>query len=90
MGQWLNESICSASPVGQHSSDAILVRLRHQHVNVEDAFPLIRLFRQDVAGMRVTALNLSRGGHAETLRRPFMSFKFRHNDSFQVNFGFAI
>src|SRR2546423_4135236 len=74
-------SLPLTAPVGQHALDALLVGFGDEHVDVECALPLGRLLRQDVARVRVPALDLARRGRAETLRRALVCFKFRHDDS---------
>src|SRR5437868_13743616 len=74
-------SLQLTAPVGQHALDALLVGLGDEHVDVERALPLGRLLRQDVARVRVTALDLARRGRAGRLRRALVCFKFRHADS---------
>src|SRR2546423_15646262 len=74
-------SLQLTAPVGQHALDALLVGLGDEHVDVERALPLGRLLRQDVARVRVPALDLAGRGRAETLRRALVCFKFRHDDS---------
>src|SRR5437588_4174769 len=73
-------SLQFTAPVGQHALDALLVGLGDEHVNVECALSLGRLLRQDVARVRVPALDFARRGRAETLRRALVCFKFRHDD----------
>src|SRR3954470_14133661 len=68
------------TPVGQHALDALLVGLCNHHVDVEDALALGRLLRQDVARVRVAALDLARRGRAETLRRALVCLQFRHDN----------
>src|SRR5215216_2818044 len=78
-----------ATPVGQHALDAPLVRFGDEHVDVERALPLGRLLRQDVARVRVAALDLARRGRAETLRRALVCLKFRHDYS-PISFQFSV
>src|SRR5256714_452394 len=55
-------SLPLTAPVGQHALDALLVGFGDEHVDVECALPLGRLLRQDVARVRVPALDLARVG----------------------------
>src|SRR5438874_8811456 len=80
-------SLQLTAPVGQHALDALLVGLGDEHVDVERALPLGRLLRQDVARVRVPALDLARRGRVETLRRALVCFKFRHDDLLKVASG---
>jgi hypothetical protein len=50
----------------------------HEHIDIEVAFPLIRLLRQNVARMRMATLDLSGGGQAHSLRCTFVRFEFWH------------
>ena len=68
--------------VRQHRHHAFVIVLGNECVNIELTFTFRRLLGQNVARVRMTAFDLSRGGRAKTLRRAFMCFEFRHN-SFQ-------
>jgi hypothetical protein len=67
------------SSVGQHILEALLVCLGHERINVEMAFTFLRLAGQDVARVRVAALELARGGRAHAFGRALVCFEFWHN-----------
>src|SRR5262245_44923696 len=69
------------SSVREHSLDQRLIGIRCHHVDVQIALSLCGLLGQDVAGVRVPALDLSGGGQAESLGRSFMSLEFWHYSS---------
>jgi len=62
------------SSVRQHRLDSLLVRLGHQHINVEQSLPLVCFLRQNVARMRVAAFDLSGRGQAKAFRRTLVCF----------------
>jgi len=62
------------SSVWQHFLDPLLVALGHQRINIEIAFSLARLFRQDMTRVRMSAFEFAAGGRAKTLCRAFMCF----------------
>ena len=55
-----------------------MIRLGHEHVDIEMAFPLISFLRQNVPRMRMATLDLSGGGQAHSLCCTFVRFKFWH------------
>ena len=55
-----------------------MVRLGHQHIDIEMAFPLISLLGQYVPCMRMTTLDLPRGGQPHSFGCTFVRFKFWH------------
>jgi hypothetical protein len=62
------------SSVWQHFLNPLLVAFGNQRVNIEIAFSLARLFRQDMTGVRMSAFEFAAGGRAKTLCRAFMCF----------------
>ena len=62
------------SSVGQHRLDALLIAFGNDCVNIQLALTFVRLLGQNVAGVAVAALNLSRRGKAKTLGRALMCF----------------
>src|SRR5271157_326533 len=65
--------------VGNHALDFWHVGLVKHHVGVELALALGSLRSQDVALVRVSALDLARTCLLEALGRSAMSFQLRHN-----------
>ena len=76
-----------AASIRQHSLDALLISVGNEPVNVQVTFTLSSFFGQNVARMRMAALDLPRRGQAKTLGRSLMSFKFWHDYPFN-NFRF--
>jgi hypothetical protein len=64
----------SIPSVRQHSLNSFLIAFGHQPIDIEKSLSLIRLFGQDVARMRMAALDLAGSGHAKSLRRAFVCF----------------
>ena len=67
------------SSIWQHPLDSVLIGFSNQHVDVQIPFSLIRFLGQNVAGMRMAALDLAAGRQAKELRRAFVCFQFWHN-----------
>ena len=65
---------CLVSAVRQHFLDPLLVAFADQHIDVQNAFPLVRLLCQNVARMAVTAFEFTARGGPETLRGALMCF----------------
>lgn len=74
-------SLFLIASVWQHILHPLLIGFGHHRINVEIAFSLGALFSQDVARMRVTALDLAARGGAKSFGRTFMCFKFWHDNS---------
>src|SRR5215468_1853119 len=70
--------------VRQHRRHAFEIIFGNESVNIELTFTFRRLLGQNVAGVRMPAFDLSRGGRAKTLRGPFMCFEFWHNSSQKI------
>jgi hypothetical protein len=66
------------STVRQHRHHAIVIRLGHEHIDIQVTLSLIGLLRQYVPRMRMATFDLPRGGQAHTLRRTFVCLKFWH------------
>jgi hypothetical protein len=62
------------SSVRQHRFDSLLVCFCNQTVNVEQSFPLVALFCQNMARVRVTTFDLTGRGNSKALRRTLMCF----------------
>ena len=62
------------SSVRQHFQNTIPISFGHKCVDVEMAFPFVRLFRKYVTRVRMAALDLAGRGRSETLRRALMCF----------------
>jgi len=62
------------SPIRQHPFDTLLVALSDYAVDIQQALSLVCLFGQDVARMRMSALDLASGSQAKTLLRAFVCF----------------
>ncbi len=75
--------------IRQHRLDALLISIGDEPINVQVTLTLSSLLSQNVARVRMAALDLSGRGKAKTLGRTFMSFKFWHNYPF-FNFRFWI
>jgi hypothetical protein len=66
--------LCLVSSVRQHRFDSLLVGFRHQRVNVEQTLSLVLFLGQNMARMRMAALDLSGGGQTKTLGRTLVCF----------------
>jgi hypothetical protein len=86
MKKWFNDLVAA---IRQHALDPFLIAFRDHYINVEIAFSLVRLFRQNVSRMRVTAFNLAGRGDAKSLGRTLVCFQFWHNCSL-LNLKFQI
>jgi len=64
----------SISSIWQHPLDPFLITVRNQRIDIQKPFPFVGLLRQDVARMRVPALNFARSRQAKTFRRASMCF----------------
>jgi hypothetical protein len=62
------------SSVRQHRFHALLICGRNQTINVEQSFPLVAFFRQNMTGMRMTAFDLAGRSQAKSFRRTLMCF----------------
>jgi hypothetical protein len=70
------------SSVRQHSPHTLKIAVRDQNIDIQVAFPFIGLLGQDVACMRMPALDLAGGGNAKSLCRSLMGFQLWHDCSF--------
>jgi hypothetical protein len=62
------------SSIRQHAFDTLLVAISDEGVDIQKTLPLIRFFGQDMARVRMAALDFAGGRYAKTLRRAFMCF----------------
>jgi hypothetical protein len=69
------------SAIRQHCFDTFLIAFGNQHVNIEQALTLCGLLRQNVARVRMAALDFAGRGRAEPFGRAPVSFQLRHNSS---------
>jgi hypothetical protein len=69
------------SAVWKHRFDTLLIAFGNQRVNVKQALTLRGLFRQNVARVRMAALDFAGRGRPKPFGRPPVSFKLRHNSS---------
>lgn len=62
------------SSVRQHLLDAFLIAFADENIDIEDTFPLLRLFRQNVPRMRMSAFEFAARRRAKTLCGALMCF----------------
>jgi hypothetical protein len=62
------------STVRQHRHDAVMVRLRDEHIDIEVPLSLIGLLGQYVPRMRMATLDFSGSRESHSLGRTFMCF----------------
>ena len=60
--------------VRQHPFDAFLIAFGYQAIDIQIAFTLAGLFRQDVTSVAVAAFEFARSCRAKTLGRAFVCF----------------
>src|SRR5262245_25055532 len=70
--------------VREHRHHALEVVFGNECVNIELTFTFRGLLGQNVARVRMTAFDLTRGGRAKSLRGALMCFEFWHNSSIKI------
>lgn len=74
----ISDECLLVSAVWQHRYDALMVRRRNEHIDIQLTFSLVGLFRQYVPRMRMATLDLSGSRKPESLGCTLVCFEFWH------------